>query len=86
MSKLEAKLEAEATRLGITVESSEREIVLHAPEGQRFDVDLHALVHSRWDAEPRVSLVLRALRDVRVFGLLIRDCPPDCACKETGPA
>jgi hypothetical protein len=85
MSKLTDQLLREASAFGIRVDLDApfNGIELSAPEGKQFDEELHHLVSAPWDNDSRQTVIRAAIKDVRTYGPRIKDCPPDCPCRET---
>lgn len=79
---LRQELEQEAAKYGIIVVDVHKGVELQAPDGMRFDDELHALVNSQWDLDPMPNVLRSALRDVREWGPRLQKCPDDCPCKE----
>lgn len=84
MSKLRDQLEKEAAAFGIIVSDGPFDsIELEAPQGMRFDEDLHILVNAQDKPEPFANVLRAAIQDVRTYGPRITNCPADCGCKES---
>lgn len=75
-----------AARYGIAVETTggpyNRAIYLDAPDGFRFEPELHCLVTEQGDNDPWSSVIESALEDIAWHGPRINKCPDDCPCKE----
>ena len=82
--ELFAQLEAKAAEHKVkVVEGAFGSIELEAPEGMRWDADLHVLVTAPWDNDTRRSIIRGAIKDLKNNVQFLHKCPDDCACKET---
>lgn len=82
-----ANLKRTAARYNIAVEAEggtcNRAIYLDAPDGFRFEPELHCLVTEQGDNDTWASVIESALEDIAWHGPRISKCPEDCPCKET---
>jgi len=81
-NRLIEQLETAAGRFGIEVSYVADGIELLAPDGFRFDTDLHCLCIVSTE-QPWPNILRGALSDVCEYGPRLERCPADCSCRWT---
>lgn len=75
---------AEKYELRMDMDAPFDSIEIGAPEGMRFDSELHFLVTQRDNEnnETKESQYRRVIRDIETYAPKMTICPSDCPCRE----